>query len=121
MRFARYCLFNGVFAASIWFGLFKGVDGAQNIVLFMAWFGFCVSWVSLSDEVTKSLAERLPPVPIWFDALFDFATVAALVWFGWFWTAMACALTALVIQSGRNRGKTLLAAGTVQTPKADAK
>lgn len=95
----RYFVVNGVFAASIYYGmfaeLFDGVNiaGAENLALFMAWVtGILGSVVAIAFAVEKSkgtqeyseiVARSDPsPIPFWFDLLFDMCVCAALVWTG---------------------------------------
>jgi len=92
---ARYFLINGIFAASIYFGLFLGIEGPTNLALFMGWVtgilgtAFLIilllaGYAGIYDKFEESVSRTGSPlvVPFWFDLIFDLCVVAAFVWTG---------------------------------------
>ena len=75
----------------MYYGLWKGIEGAANIAQFYVWFAFTISLFMMSDDVVRSLQEKngLPVIPAWLDGTVDFLMVAALAWHGWMWSAAA--------------------------------
>jgi hypothetical protein len=89
LRFGWWLLFNGAFAACIYLGYWREINGAQNIAMFMAWVAIVTGWFLLSDKVLRELlAKRGPSVPRWLSHSFDVAVCGAFVWLG-FWVTAA--------------------------------
>lgn len=80
---------NSIFATAIYFGLYEGVKGAENIAQFIAWLTIVASFLLTTDvAVTLRVTKGIPfSVPAIVDIIFDISVVTAFVWFGWFWTA----------------------------------
>lgn len=87
-RTTRYFIINAVFVAALYYGYVEGVDGAENLALFMGWItailGIFVLLSAAADR--KKFAEivyknnYLPPVPLWFDVIFDLGVAAVFAW-----------------------------------------
>ena len=89
MKVFKYFLINGAFAAALYFGLYVGIEGAQNIVLLISWAMIAMSPLAIFDPVIEAAAEKKykPSIPEWVDVSLDVAIVIVLAWFGWMWTA----------------------------------
>jgi len=93
MNIFRWFLANGVFGACIYLGLYHGIDGARNVALFWAWFGFVISIAAMQDAVIDSLRQKINNnewlMPRHIDVIFDLACVCAFVWYGHLFTGIA--------------------------------
>lgn len=98
MKLIRYIVFNLIFAACIYFGLFEGVEGAKNVVLFVAWLSGIVSLVCLSDTVVEAMKDQQPSVPRWIDIIYDIFIVAVFVWFAYWLTAIVYMIHIILLQ-----------------------
>ena len=91
-RIAYWLAFNGIFAAAVYFGVVKGVTGAQRIASFMIWTTFTMSFAWFSDDVVRYAQKAGVPVSRGINFAYDIAILAVLVWFGWGWSAGAYAI-----------------------------
>jgi len=80
-RKINYIVTNSVFVAALYFGIYKGIDGAENIALFMAWFAIVISFFTFHDDLAKSMQEKGPSVPRYVDIGFDIIVASYLLWF----------------------------------------
>lgn len=85
----RYIIINGIFAVSLYYGFFEGVNGAKNVALFFGWvsgiFGtFIFAGLAIdSGKFSKELAKSVQPaVPFVIDLIFDMGVLCIFVWFG---------------------------------------
>lgn len=86
----RYIVINAIFATAIYFGLFLGITGAENLALFMAWITGILGTLLLiglaldkDGAMEESLSRSEPsPVPFWFDFIFDIGVSLAFIWTG---------------------------------------
>lgn len=92
----RWAVTNAAMAALIYFGLYKGIDGAQNVLLFWVWLTLPMALTLISDDSKEVLRKRGRAVPAGIDAVLDIAAIAALLWFGWMWTAAAYTLANII-------------------------
>jgi hypothetical protein len=102
-RWVKWFVFNGVLVASIYYGLFRGVDGAANVAQFIVWFSFVVSLFLLSDDVVNESKQKIGElvVPVWLDSMLDVCLLAALAWHGWMWSAVAWVVHMILLQKLR--------------------
>jgi len=75
MRTSNYLLIKALFAASIYFGLFKSLDWASNIAYFIAWTYVFVSFFLFSDNIAKKFCNKGKAVPTYISSVFDGAIV----------------------------------------------
>lgn len=79
-----------LFNVALYFGLVQGIQGAANIAQFYIWFAFLFSWFALSDLCVRDVQKKgLLGIPEWIFGLQNFTVLAALLWFGWIWCAVA--------------------------------
>lgn len=96
-RYFRYSLVNGVFALSIYYGLFIGNENMANIAYFMAWvLGLCSCFV-LDSKVKQQIRDAKPSVPLWFDSIFNIIVVVCFTWVGAFITATVYGLGSILV------------------------
>ena len=93
-KWLRYIIINTIFASSIYFGFFCGINGAANLALFMGWITGILGCITLlaigidnsesgKGEFIELMSRQDPPVvPFWFDLIFDIAVTAAFIWSG---------------------------------------
>ena len=98
-RTTTWVVFNGVFAASLWYGQVEQVSGAWNVAVFIIWFSFVGSLCSVPETVRRAMQDKGPSVPVIVDALFDIAVVAFLVWFGHWWLATTYVVHSVLLQA----------------------
>jgi len=75
---------HGLFAAGMYFGLFRGVEGAENVVLFFAWLSIVMSLFVLSDSVIESRVKEKRSMPTPVNVAYNIAVAIAFAWVG-FW------------------------------------
>jgi len=88
----RYFVINGVFAASLFYGLVYHIEGALNIGIFMAWlfgtFGtiLLLGMIAFPEIIVNEVVKKNKPfsVPEWFDQTFDTIITVILVWHGYY-------------------------------------
>jgi len=95
---------NSAMAALAWYAV-NGSMGAANVLVFVTW--FVLSLVSLSfflpDEEIEKIQKKGRSVPAWMSFVYDTAFVLFLVWNGWFLTAIATTLTAILVAGFWNK------------------
>lgn len=98
-RFFWWLFSNAVFCLLLWYGTLGDVSGAWNVVVFMIWFNFTISWVALSKKFQDEMRKKGPPAPIWLDGLLDTAITCFLVWQGHWVLGLAYMLHSLLMHS----------------------
>ena len=98
-RILYWLAVNGVFAASLYLGLERGIEGAANVAQFMAWWSFAMAILAAfkSDKVVEAIREKPSSVPRWVDVTFDVAATLVLVWHAWWWTGLAYGIHCMVL------------------------
>ncbi len=102
MKLITYIFFNGILAASLYFGFFENVEGAKNIAYFMAWMNFITSLVYLNDEAIKEFVKKKHSrtMPVFIDVTLDIVVTAVFLWFGAFMTATVYVLHVIFSNAG---------------------
>lgn len=103
MRILKWALWNGIFATFLYFGLVRGVSGAENVAVFVVWSLGVISLFSLSDEAVKTMVKKGFSVPIYIDIIFDFSVLVCLLWFSYIWAGMAYFIHILMFYGLRNK------------------
>ena len=80
MRILQWFLYNGIFAAFLYYGLVVGIEGAANIAYFIAWVSGLASFMVYNDEARETLLDRA--IPTWLDVSYDLCAVAIFLWYG---------------------------------------
>lgn len=88
---------NAGLAVMLYVGYFRGIEGAQNVVLFVVWLNFalCLALVP-AKEVQQSIREKGRTVPAWVSVPYDVVMVAGMVWVGLWGTAVAFTLSSFI-------------------------
>ncbi len=109
-RELRYLGMNGLFAYSIYAGMYLKQDGFLNIALFMAWGSIILSFSMWIDKVIEGVKEKLanPVIPIWFDAVFDFTVTFAFIYNGYIFLPIMYLFHMANAVYGRNKAKEML-------------
>lgn len=89
IKFMWYLILNGIVASLLWFGLVEGVQGAQNVGLFVIWVMSVMSLFFGIGDVAKAVAKKGFSAPYWFDVLFDLFIVGLLTWHDCYWSGAA--------------------------------
>ena len=100
MKTIKWLLFAAGQAALFYLAFIEGINGALNIVLFLVWGLFLLSFFVFNDEFVNTSQGRTPSVPRWLDVTTDLIFVGVLVWFGHVFTAMAYMIHILFLQIG---------------------
>lgn len=89
LKFSLWLLSNIALGYFIFLGV-HGVQGAINVVVALAAIS-AVAAVAIHNnkEVIKDVASRGLYVPKWLRKLVDYSGIAVLVWYGWWFTALA--------------------------------
>jgi len=104
-KLLKYCLFQGVFIACLYYGYFKGIEGAENVALFLAWFLNVISWFMLSEDGIEIVRKNPPLIPKTIDVPLDMAIVGVFVWSGALITGVFYALHILIILFALDKAK----------------
>lgn len=88
-RKLTWLLFNGLFAAGIYFAFFKNVVGAERVVILYTWVALIISILIQNDKRINLLREKGRSVPKLIDVTFGLSVVVVFVWFGAWITASA--------------------------------
>jgi len=122
-KWSRYLLFNGIFATSIYFGLFTDgwwTDGAANLALVIGWatgiFGAMILLgIELSkrpgadDDYIEMLARQEPSViPFWFDLTFDLIVTVAFIWSGYIVLSLFYIISIIALKAVRDVPKNMV-------------
>lgn len=87
-RILGYIVLTSVQLATMYYGLFGGVQWAWNIYRFMIWFLIFISFiVTLSKDIQTSVRKNGRVIPVLIDLPIDLAQIAALAATGHFWMA----------------------------------
>lgn len=83
-KLARWFLFNGLFAALLVAGFVYGIEGAENVALFIVWVTSIISLFFPTEKVVEVLREKkhMPPIKRSIDGAFDVVVICFLVWHG---------------------------------------
>jgi len=104
-RLSTYCLFHCVFLACLYYGSFKGVEGAENVALFIAWFTIITSWFLLTEDGIDVVRKNPPIIPAAIDVPLDIIVVGVLVWAGALITGIFFALHIFILLLARDKAK----------------
>lgn len=106
-RAVKWILYNGIFFTALYFALWHGINGAQNLVKFYVWFAFTVSLLTLIPAMVKETMKDPSKVPPrwWriFDGLVDVIVVGIFIWFGWWWVGTAYAIHIIFLHTFYSR------------------
>jgi hypothetical protein len=98
-RLLRLFLIRATLVALLWFGVVKEMGGPGNVFALVSWV-LAVGGVGVMVGIEDSIKKHPGPVmPAQAYAVFDGAMLGALVWFGWWWTALAWFAIVCVTQS----------------------
>lgn len=86
MRHLKWAITNGIFAGSLFLWFYRGIEGFQNVAMFMAWFAIVGSWAALiamskkdpkmKESVKNSSAGRA------YGLIFDAIVTLTLAYYG---------------------------------------
>ena len=100
-KLSIHILINAGFLAALYFGIYKGVDGAMNIALAVAWLHILTGVLSFSEPVREVLRKTKRSFPLWLDASFDFLVFLVFVWFAYPITAVLYIMASIMIEEAR--------------------
>jgi len=90
-RILKWILLNGALLTCVVLA-FRGIKGAQNIVLFYSWIvlPLQILWQTISSPKLDKLREKARKdgrsVPAWMSVGADLASIGFMLWMGWFAT-----------------------------------
>lgn len=108
-RVLRWAIGNGAIVLLIWLAVTNNV-GAGRLLAFFSWFLAVIMFVAASnDDIKEKTRRRGRPIPGWLSHMVGYSMVFTLVWYGWWFTALACLLSELceaaIYDDGDNDGK----------------
>ena len=108
-RVIRYFAANGLLAIVIYFGMYKGNEGALNIAIAYGWL-ICVTTTIIflmvcNNEIAIVMANNLGArmIPFWFDAIFDITIALLFAYKGYIWLGGFYYLHIILIYSTRSK------------------
>lgn len=96
LLWVRWTAINSAVALALYYAV-MGEQGIANVYITFTWFVGVLTMARLVDKAGASEALKKHPVPRWLDELYDMSTLAALVYFGWWFTALAVFLHFLAL------------------------
>lgn len=115
---------NATFLALLYFGFLGDAQGARHVVVFTVWvFNLPAGLLMLaSDDAQRRLAKvaELPAVCLFVRWVVRYATLGALVWYGYIGTAIAWAVWMICAGAARERVRQLRAESLNNQGKPDA-
>lgn len=100
-KISKHILINAGFLLVLYFGIYKGVDGAMNVALAIAWMHIFTGAVCFSVPVREVLRSNKRSFPLWLDASFDFLVFLVFVWFAYPITAVLYIMASIMIEESR--------------------
>ncbi len=100
-KLSKHILINAGFLVVLYFGIYKGVDGAMNIALAIAWIHIVTGCFSFAEPVREVLRNNKRSFPLWLDASFDFLVFLVFVWFAYPITAVLYIMASIAIEGAR--------------------
>jgi L-asparagine transporter-like permease len=85
---------NGLLLAGLWFGFVYGIQGAQNIGMFLVWACIATSFIMLSKTVQYKHAEKniKGTIPTWINFPLNVCILIFLLWFNQIFVAIFWAI-----------------------------
>jgi len=89
IRFCKWSIFNGGLMWLAWTAV-HGSDGAGRLLSFFAWITGILSFTGAMNDSTRAKCAKIGrSAPSWLAHGTGFTTIGFLVWYGWWWTAIA--------------------------------
>lgn len=95
-RLLRCAAFISVFLACIYYGFVERIEGARNVVIFIAWGCLFLSCFLFAKDAQIEMRSRGRPAPEKVTATLDIIIVVSFVWFGAIATALAFATSSVL-------------------------
>jgi len=102
MKIIKYAVINILFALCLYYGFFKGVNGAQNVALFLAWLHVIIGAFSITDALAEVLRKTDRTVPYGFDVTLDLAISSVFFWHDRWVIGSLYLLSSMMIEGARN-------------------
>lgn len=109
MKILKWLLFNSLLSLFMYLGYYKGIEGAQNAALFLAWLTILLSTFLLSSHVRNS-AKGERPCPAAVNVVLDLGFALAFAWYdapitGAFLVVQLILVESFWLEVQKNRGK----------------
>ena len=100
-RKLKWFVMNCGYAIAIYFALFKNVEHAQNLVLFLVWFSFIMSFGGFlgccqKKEMHEEIHSNGRSFPKQVSITYDVVEVLLFASFGWTWCAIMVTITSFL-------------------------
>jgi len=109
MGFIKWLIINGGFSGFLYFGFIEGIEGAVNVVIFIAFAYMIFSLFLFNADVQKAIKEKLEKdgvsVPRWIDIVFDISATLFLIWHGAIFTGIAYGIHTILIAAAIEKTK----------------
>ena len=103
MRAMNWLVINIIVFTCMYFGFYKGIEGATNIALVFGWLAFLYSPVAHTRVQVAKVREYGPVVPLQFSRFTSTLKVIGFVWFGHIVTGTVFALGWLIVEAAIER------------------
>jgi len=97
VKILKWIIFHALMMACLYWGMFRDVEWARNIVVFMVWLNLFVVLLVLSiKDCRVKMRDERGNIPQWAHIAYDVVTIVILAAFGWFVTAAAYAVSSFL-------------------------
>lgn len=103
MRAMNWLIINIIMFSCMYFGFYKGIEGATNIALVFGWLAFICSPFAHSKVSIARIRNNGPVVPLQFSRLTSTLKVIGFVWFGHIITGTVFAIGWLIVEAAIER------------------
>jgi len=103
MRAMNWLVINIIVFSCMYFGFYKGIEGATNIAIVFGWIAFLGSPFAHSKMSIARVREYGPVVPLQFSRFTTALKVAGFVWFGHIITGTLFAVGWLIVEAAIER------------------
>ena len=97
MRILYWLVLNSAFLACVIAGAIFGIQGAINVVYFMAGLSFVVGLFALIPDIGETVRESGYTFNKWIELLYDVAITLILVYTGFWWSAIGYFIGNLIV------------------------
>lgn len=89
LKVIKYIAINIALALGVYGAFVMKVNGIENIMLFVVWVQFFVSFFLFSAQMREEVFKNKLLIPEWISGPIDLTFTLAFVWFGHIFTAIA--------------------------------
>lgn len=103
MRAMNWLIINIIVFSCMYFGFYKGIEGATNIALVFGWLAFLCSPFAHTRVQIANVRENGPVVPLQFSRFTTLLKVIGFIWFGHIIAGIVYAVGWLIVEAAVER------------------